>query len=93
MIAAANKVVYSRDGYPVFVRSNLVNEFPGQRLLRRGHHNEAEPKSSVEVDRGKGQRHGTSSQLRQGSCNAMPTLLQARTIQVFSINCRSISNC
>ncbi len=54
------KVVYIRDGYPIFVRSNLVNEFLGQILLRNGQLNEAELKSSVEVARGKGQRHGTA---------------------------------
>ncbi len=36
------KVVYVRNGYPIFVRSNLVREFLGQMLVRTGHLNEAE---------------------------------------------------
>ncbi len=54
------KVIYIRDGYPIFVRSNLVKEFLGQILLRSGQLGEAELNQTVEIARAKGQRHGTA---------------------------------
>ncbi len=52
------KVVYIRNGYPIFVRSNLVREFLGQRLVRAGQLTEAQLKASLETAKLKGQRHG-----------------------------------
>lgn len=52
------KVVYIRSGYPIFVRSNLVREFLGQRLVRNGNLSEAQLQESLEVAKAKGQRHG-----------------------------------
>jgi CheY-like chemotaxis protein len=54
------KVIYIRDGNPIFVRSNLVREFLGQVILRSGQLDQAELERSAEVARGKGQRHGTA---------------------------------
>ena len=52
------KVVYIRKGYPIFVRSNLVREFLGQRLVRAGQLTEAQLKESLETAKLKGLRHG-----------------------------------
>lgn len=52
------KVVYIRDGYPIFVRSNLVREFLGQMLVRTGHLTAEELQTSLEIAGAKGQRHG-----------------------------------
>jgi len=52
------KVVYVRNGYPIFVRSNLVREFLGQILVRTGHLNNEDLKKSLEVAKEKDQRHG-----------------------------------
>lgn len=52
------KVVYIRNGYPIFVRSNLVREFLGQILVRTGHLNDESLKQSLEVASETGQRHG-----------------------------------
>lgn len=52
------KVVYIRNGYPIFVRSNLVREFLGQMLLRTGHLSEETLETSLEVAKKNGQRHG-----------------------------------
>jgi len=52
------KVVYIRNGYPIFVRSNLVREFLGQRLVRTGHLTEEQLQESLKVAKEKGQRHG-----------------------------------
>ena len=52
------KVVYIRNGYPIFARSNLVREFLGQILVRTGHLSDEELKESLQVAKEKGQRHG-----------------------------------
>jgi DNA-binding response OmpR family regulator/curved DNA-binding protein CbpA len=52
------KVVYIRDGYPIFVRSNLVREFLGQRLLRAGLLTEDQLRESLDRAKPQGQRHG-----------------------------------
>lgn len=52
------KVVYIRDGYPIFVRSNLVKEFLGQILVRKGHLNDEELQNSLEVAKINNQKHG-----------------------------------
>jgi len=52
------KVVYIRDGYSIFVRSNLVREFLGQRLLRAGLLTEDQLKESLERAKPQGQRYG-----------------------------------
>jgi CheY-like chemotaxis protein/TolA-binding protein len=52
------KVVYIRNGYPIFVRSNLVREFLGQMLLRTGHLSEETLETSLEVAKQSNQRHG-----------------------------------
>ena len=54
------KVVYIRNGYPIFVRSNLVREFLGQMLVRTGHLNDEELQQSLEIAKEKGQRHGVA---------------------------------
>ena len=52
------KVIYIRNGYPIFVRSNLVREFLGQMLVRTGHLSDESLEESLQVAREKGQRHG-----------------------------------
>jgi CheY-like chemotaxis protein len=52
------KVVYIRNGYPIFVRSNLVREFLGQILMRTGHLSNEELERSLKVAKENGQRHG-----------------------------------
>jgi len=52
------KVVYIRNGYPIFVRSNLVREFLGQRLLRAGLLTEDQLRESLQRVKPQGQRHG-----------------------------------
>lgn len=54
------KVVYVRNGYPIFVRSNLVREFLGQMLVRTGHLSEEDLEKSLEAAKEKGQRHGVA---------------------------------
>jgi CheY-like chemotaxis protein/DnaJ-domain-containing protein 1 len=56
--SAVKKVVYIRNGYPIFVRSNLVREFLGQILVRTGHLSEEELQESLAVAKENGQRHG-----------------------------------
>lgn len=55
---ALKKVVYIRNGYPIFVRSNLVREFLGQMLVRTGLLNETSLAESLETARQRNQRHG-----------------------------------
>jgi len=52
------KVVYIRNGYPIFVRSNLVREFLGQQLMRAGQLTEEQLKGSLARAKQTGQRHG-----------------------------------
>ncbi len=55
---ALKKVVYIRNGYPIFVRSNLVREFLGQRLVQTGLLNESSLAESLETAKQRNQRHG-----------------------------------
>ncbi len=52
------KVVYIRNGYPIFVRSNLVREFLGQMLVRTGRLSDEALAESLEVSKQRNQRHG-----------------------------------
>ncbi len=52
------KVVYIRNGYPIFVRSNLVKEFLGQMLVRTGNLSAEQLQKSLEIAKENGQRHG-----------------------------------
>ena len=52
------KVVYIRNGYPIFVRSNLVREFLGQRLVRTGLLSDEALAESLEASKQSNQRHG-----------------------------------
>ena len=52
------KVIYIRNGYPIFVRSNLVREFLGQILVRNGHLSNENLEVSLKVAKENGQRHG-----------------------------------
>ncbi len=52
------KVVYIRNGYPIFVRSNLVREFLGQMLVRSGLINNEALDKSLDLAEKTGQRQG-----------------------------------
>ncbi len=52
------KVVYIRNGYPIFVRSNLVREFLGQILIRKGTLTAEELEQSLQAAKEQGRRHG-----------------------------------
>jgi CheY-like chemotaxis protein/curved DNA-binding protein CbpA len=52
------KVVYIRNGYPIFVRSNLVREFLGQRLVRTGILSDEDLEESLKAAKQQGQKHG-----------------------------------
>lgn len=52
------KVIYIRNGYPIFVRSNLVREFLGQLLVRSGALSTEDLERSLAFSQDKGQRHG-----------------------------------
>jgi len=54
------KVVYIRNGYPIFVRSNLVREFLGQMLVRTGLLSDEVLAESLEASKQSNQRHGTA---------------------------------
>ncbi len=54
------KVVYIRNGYPIFVRSNMVREFLGQMLVRTGHLSDEQLRESLAAAKETGQRHGTA---------------------------------
>ncbi len=54
------KVVYIKNGYPIFVRSNLVREFLGQRLVNDGVISADELASSLDLAKDTGQKHGTA---------------------------------
>lgn len=56
--AGIKKVIYIRNGYPIFVRSNLVKEFLGQILVRAGHLSEENLELSLAAAKERGQRHG-----------------------------------
>ncbi len=52
------KVIYIRNGYPIFVRSNLVREFLGQILVRTGLLSDSDLEKSLELSKEQSQRHG-----------------------------------
>jgi len=54
------KVVYIRNGYPIFVRSNLVREFLGQMLVRTGLLSDEVLAESLEASKQSKQRHGSA---------------------------------
>ena len=54
------KVVYIRNGYPIFVRSNLVREFLGQMLVRTGLLSDEGLAESLEASKQSKQRHGSA---------------------------------
>ncbi len=53
------KVIYIREGYPIFVRSNLVRECLGQMLVNTGRLTEAQLKESLERIKETGHLQGT----------------------------------
>lgn len=53
------KVVYIKDGYPIFVRSNLVREFLGQILVRSGVISNEDLASSMAIAKESGRQIGT----------------------------------
>lgn len=53
------KVVYVKNGYPIFVRSNLIREFLGQILVRSGALSSSDLERSLQVSKETGHRHGT----------------------------------
>jgi CheY-like chemotaxis protein len=57
---SVRKVVYIRQGYPIFVRSNLVREFLGELLLSRGLLDQEQLRESLAKARESGRRHGTA---------------------------------
>lgn len=52
------KVVYIRNGYPIFVRSNLVREFLGQLLIKASLLTQEQLDESLKVAQENNQRHG-----------------------------------
>jgi CheY-like chemotaxis protein/TolA-binding protein len=52
------KVVYIRNGYPIFVRSNLVREFLGQLLIKANLLTQEQLDESLKVAQENNQRHG-----------------------------------
>ncbi|MDH3999447.1 MAG: response regulator, partial [Desulfuromonadales bacterium] len=56
--AEVKKVIYIRNGYPIFARSNLVREFLGQMLVRDNALTEEQLKQSLEISQQQNRRHG-----------------------------------
>ncbi len=54
------KVLYIRNGYPIFARSNLVREFLGQILIRDKIISPEDLENSLETARETGQKHGSA---------------------------------
>ena len=54
------KVVYIKNGYPIFVRSNLIREFLGQRLVKNGLLSAEQLEESLALSKDSGQKHGTA---------------------------------
>lgn len=56
---AVKKVIYLKDGYPIFVRSNLVRECLGKLLVRDGLISEAQCEESLQRSKTSGRLQGT----------------------------------
>lgn len=56
---AAKKVIYIKDGYPVFARSNVLGECLGRMLVREGVITQVDCDQSVEVSKKTGRLQGT----------------------------------
>lgn len=54
-----HKVIYLRDGYPIFARSNLVRECLGQQLVQQGRISQAECEESLCHSKASGRLQGT----------------------------------
>lgn len=54
------KVIYIKNGYPIFVRSNLIREFLGQRLVKSGMISAEQLEDSLAKAKESGQKHGTA---------------------------------
>ena len=55
----AKKIIYIKDGYPIFARSNVLNECLGRMLVREGVITEVDCDASVERSRDSGRLQGT----------------------------------
>lgn len=55
----AKKVIYIKDGYPVFARSNVLGECLGRMLVREGVITQVDCDQSVEISRKSGRLQGT----------------------------------
>jgi len=55
----AKKVVYIKDGYPIFTRSNVLSECLGRMLVREGVLSELDCDQSVDLSRERGRLQGT----------------------------------
>ena len=56
---SAKKVVYFKDGYPIFTRSNVLNECLGRMLVKEGRITQVDCDQSVELSRASGRLQGT----------------------------------
>lgn len=56
---SAKKVVYIKDGYPIFTRSNVLNECLGRMLVKEGQLTQVDCDQSVERSRASGRLQGT----------------------------------
>ena len=56
---SAKKVVYIKAGYPIFVRSNVLNECLGRMLVKEGRITQVDCDQSVELSRASGRLQGT----------------------------------
>ncbi len=55
----AKKIVYIKDGYPIFTRSNVLNECLGRMLVKEGRMTQVDCDQSVERSRASGRLQGT----------------------------------
>lgn len=58
--AQVKKIVYLKDGFPVFARSNLVRECLGQRLVDSGKISKEQNQQSLQRAKQSGRLHGTA---------------------------------
>ncbi len=57
--SSAKKVVYIKDGYPIFTRSNVLNECLGRMLVKEGRITQVDCDQSVDLSRASGRLQGT----------------------------------
>jgi len=57
---AAKKVIYIKDGYPIFARSNVLSECLGQMLVKEGAFTQVDCDQSVEQSKESGRLQGTT---------------------------------